>query len=165
MTTESPLYSRVRPRTQVPVWWHRTPLRPRLLGALLALVAITLAATGVLAVSPLRGFLTDRVDSQLSGFVARVADRSQGPIGPPPADAIPGVGVARLPNSFVVQVLDASGAKVSGPTIRLLDETQSLPDLPSLTSAQVVATGGIAFTVASVSLGSTLAGDRDADFR
>ncbi len=52
-----------------------TPLWTKLVASLLALVILALVATGVVGVYALRGYLMDRVDSQLLETAARYADR------------------------------------------------------------------------------------------
>ncbi|MEV0968826.1 sensor histidine kinase [Microtetraspora glauca] len=55
-------------------WSDRTPLRIKLIAAMLALVAVALAVIGVGSVSVLKGYLVDRVDAQLD-MVARDVGR------------------------------------------------------------------------------------------
>ncbi|MFF4773753.1 sensor histidine kinase [Microtetraspora fusca] len=50
-------------------WSDRTPLRIKLIAAMLALVAVALAVIGVGSVSMLSGYLVDRVDAQLDMVV------------------------------------------------------------------------------------------------
>ncbi|WP_245647293.1 sensor histidine kinase [Microtetraspora niveoalba] len=50
-------------------WSDRTPLRIKLIAAMLALVAVALAVIGVGSVSVLNGYLVDRVDAQLDMVV------------------------------------------------------------------------------------------------
>ncbi len=54
-------------------WSDRTPLRIKLIAAMLALVAAALAGIGVGSVSILSGYLVDRVDAQLDMVVHDVA--------------------------------------------------------------------------------------------
>ncbi|HEX2315421.1 MAG TPA: HAMP domain-containing sensor histidine kinase [Thermomonospora sp.] len=54
---------------------ERTPLRVKLIAAVLALVAVGLTAIGVAGVSVLRGYLVDRADAQLADTARRIADQ------------------------------------------------------------------------------------------
>ena len=79
----------------------RTPLRIKLIAAVLATVALALVAVSVASVSAMRGYLLDKTDRQLTG-VARVMARliSQ-----------PGQFQTKIPvaGQFVVQVRDVNG--------------------------------------------------------
>ncbi|MDX6216157.1 MAG: hypothetical protein QOG99_1741 [Frankiales bacterium] len=55
----------------------RTPLRVRLVGAVLLLSGLALALSGVAATASLRGYLLSRVDDQLQQTVVRFADQPQ----------------------------------------------------------------------------------------
>src|SRR4051812_9413002 len=117
------------------------------------LVAAAPAASGFVAAATLRGYLTDRVDSQLAS-VARGQEHEFG--GPGDGDEGPGHDGAgpRLPSAFVIQVLDGSGSPVGSPSYNFIDSGEPLPQFPHLTPAQAAAKHGHPFTVAAVS-GST----------
>ncbi len=126
--------------------WHRlvrlhgrTPLRIRLVAAVLALVAIALAVTGVTALSALRGYLVGRVDSQLqrishTGF-------APGPLSRPD-------GTLEHSISIVVQLDNAAGHPLSGLSRAVAPHTDE-PALPVVTSARAAVLAGHPFTVAS----------------
>src|SRR3954466_1434826 len=79
----------------------RTPLRVKLLAAVLAMVALALVVVSVASVSAMRGYLLDKTDRQLTG-VAGVMGRliSQ-----------PGPFQTKIPvaGQFVIQGRDATG--------------------------------------------------------
>ncbi len=85
----------------------RTPLWLRLVAGTLLLVALAIALTGGFAVQLLRGYLVDRVDSQLTAVGRR-------PVEPP--SPVQGAGAAIRPprqfGSFYIVVLDRYGAVV-----------------------------------------------------
>jgi two-component system, OmpR family, sensor kinase len=54
-----------------------TPLRVKLIAALLVLVTLALTATGVAGVYALRGYLIDRVDSQLADIASKYAQQKK----------------------------------------------------------------------------------------
>jgi two-component system OmpR family sensor kinase len=127
-------------------WSARLPLRIKLVAAVLALAAAALVAAGAAAATSLRGYLVDRVDSQLAQAAHPFSERS--PFGRetrlPGGDGDRG----RLPSQFVVEFVDTTGA----PTYlasQPLQEGQSPPDLPSLSLQQVVDRQGQPFTVSA----------------
>ncbi|GAA1721237.1 sensory box histidine kinase PhoR [Kribbella yunnanensis] len=128
---------------------ERYPLRVTIVVVLLTLVALALAASGVLATTIMRGYLVDKVDTQLSQVAAPI-QRGRRPA-PPPGG--PGRG---LPSQFTIQLSDPDGNAASGGPFRApLGEGEAGPDLPSLTLAQVQARNGKPFDVQAVSGGDT----------
>ncbi|MFL6139609.1 MAG: sensor histidine kinase [Frankiaceae bacterium] len=126
----------------------RTPLRVKLVAAVLALVTAGLTAAGLAAAASLRGYLMQRVDGQLAQAIGPFA----GDRGGRPHDSDDGLG-PRLPSEFYVQYVDRTGASVavrSNP----LATSDSTPALPHLTYSQARARAGEPFTVASSSDGS-----------
>lgn len=120
-----------------------TPLRVRLVGAVLLLVAVALIGSGVAASATLHGYLVDRVDDQLSGVAGHQDDHDRND-GTPPRDQ------GRLPSLFVTETLDANGKVVSGLRSNLIDSTEPLPRLPTITAAAISASGSRFFTVHAV---------------
>ena len=112
--------------------YARTPLRVRLVAALLVLVVAALAGAGVAATRTMQAYLVDRVDSQLravaeqpiSGLTATTDTRGRH------GDD----GHARLPSAYVVAVLNSRGTLVYGPTSDLVDAREPLPQLPHVTA-------------------------------
>lgn len=115
--------------------YARTPLRVRLVAALLVLVVLALTGAGVAATTTMRTYLVGRVDSQLQEVVEHPAsgraastDRHGGggaPTGDDDRD--------RLPSAYVIETLDADGGIVYGPTSDLVDAREPLPQLPRVT--------------------------------
>ena len=122
----------------------RLSLRTKLVVALLLLVAIGLAASGVVAAAALRGYLVDRVDNQL-----RQVSQSfhhEGGV-PPPGDPDNGAGIDRRgPSQFYIGVVDASGS-VSSIRDEQFGVAQSSPHLPPASSLSAAARSGDPFTV------------------
>ncbi|MEU9891503.1 HAMP domain-containing sensor histidine kinase [Sphaerisporangium sp. NPDC051011] len=119
-----------RPMPPTPSLFARTPLRVKLISAMLALVAIALAGIGVSSVSVLRGYLVDRVDQQLDTWAHDVGRRLQ---------RFPGLGLgSRVPPDGLIQVRDAAG-RVVAEAVGLEAETVPEPVLPSPSPASVVA--------------------------
>jgi two-component system OmpR family sensor kinase len=121
----------------------RTPLRVRLVVVLVLLVAVALAAAGLASTAVLRGYLLDRVDSQLTGVAQSFADHpvsgSRPPGGGGPGDQ------GAPPSEFYVQYADASGTPLSVVSNPLTAGSQ--PELPRWTLDQVVTRNGAPFTV------------------
>ena len=120
----------------------RWPLRVTLVLALLALVTAALLASGLTATALLRGYLVDRIDSQLHEAAPGISSPQnfrpwarEGRLGGPP-----------LPSNFYVQYskVDGSGREGFKQTPR---ETSSAPELPVLTLDQVKDKGPTPFTV------------------
>ncbi|MDX3005206.1 ATP-binding protein [Kribbella solani] len=130
----------------------RYPLRVTIVVVLLALVAIALAGSGVLATTIMRGYLIDRVDEQLQQTAEPLSH-----IPPDRRPAPPGAGPVRrqLPSQFVVQFSDSGGASDNGPVNSRLAETEPLPKLPALNLNQVRLLDGHPFNVDAQSGGAT----------
>jgi len=126
----------------------RLPLRIKLVAALLLLSAVGLAVAGVSGVVALRGYLMDRVDSQLEAT-------PRGPFKQPPSDGPPGEQQPeerRRPaqsTDFYIQRTDADGT-VSDRDLVPSDQAdghQDPPDLPKLDRSTVEELAGKPFTV------------------
>ncbi|MEV0290584.1 MULTISPECIES: HAMP domain-containing sensor histidine kinase [unclassified Kribbella] len=126
----------------------RYPLRVTIVVVLLTLVAVALVASGVLATTIMRGYLVDRVDTQLTK--AAVAFQQDGSATNRPPR--PGPGRNRpLPSLVVVQFNDSEGDPDDSPFRAPLAETDPLPDLPKLNLNQVRALDGKPFNTDAVS--------------
>lgn len=128
---------------------RRTPLRIKLVVAVLVLVTVGLAGSAAASITAMRHYLLSKTESELSQALRPF-------IGPRDfARAFPGDAGSRvrLPSQFFVQVSTADGTPV-GTASQPLDSTAGVPDLPRLTLAQVTARAGKFFTVGSVGSGS-----------
>ena len=125
----------------------RTPLRVQIVAALLTLVTLALLVTGVAASAALRGYLVDRVDSQLVEGAQPLTSR---PGGPGRFDR-PGPGVYRPPSEFYAQVSDAAGAVTE--VVEPLSAHGSRPALPVLDADTVAVRAGRPFTVGATAGG------------
>jgi two-component system, OmpR family, sensor kinase len=141
--------------------YGRTPLRVRLVVAMLLLVVIALAVAGAAGAATLRGYLVDRVDAQLHDAVHPIAEHGltgvtgtpRPPSGPSEPDGDQTSHAERenhLPSEFVVAVVNAAGRVAYGPTSELIDPGQALPNLPTPTSTETRAAGTRVFTVDAV---------------
>jgi two-component system, OmpR family, sensor kinase len=115
-----------------------TPLRVRLIAALLILVTLALSATGVAGVYALRGYLIDRVDSQLADIASRykklyTCDLPNSP--------------ARLTGFYMQLTGDVNC------TNGLLAEGQAAPTLPTLDDATLAEHQLVPFTVSAPGAG------------
>jgi two-component system OmpR family sensor kinase len=130
----------------------RYPLRVTIVVVLLTLVALALAASGVLATTIMRGYLLDRVDDQLRQAAMPLSHVStdRRPV-PRPG----GQGPRQLPSEFVVQFNDSEGTSEKGPVGQRLADTEPLPKLPTLNLNQVRALDGKSFEVDAQSGGAT----------
>jgi two-component system, OmpR family, sensor kinase len=107
---------------------ERTPLRVKLIVAVLALVTVALALISLASVTALRGYLVGRLDDQLervaSGFVQ---ERPPDP-GPGPG---PGGNGRRPPSPYLVQIRDAGGVILQRPGADdLLEKDLGRPEVP-----------------------------------
>ena len=125
--------------------YSRTPLRVKLIAAMLLLVTAALAGSGAVAATKLRSYLIGRVDAQLAAAQQPIGEHHGGP-----DQDDHGAGPSRLPSAYVAEVTDANGAVVSGPTSNLVDPHEPLPALPHPTGAQTQAMGPHTFTVGAV---------------
>jgi two-component system OmpR family sensor kinase len=117
----------------------RTPLRVKLVAALTVLVALALVVTGFAASKALRGYLMNRVDTNLVASAQRPDAFAQRPDGD-------GRGFRR-PDEYVFQVSGPKGGVVipfSGTA-----SNASPPKLPPVTAALVAEHGGHPFTARS----------------
>jgi two-component system, OmpR family, sensor kinase len=104
---------------------ERTPLRVKLIVAVLALVAVALALISLASVTALRGYLVDRLDDDLAMVAPRFVHEPPHKPGPRPEE-----GGERPPSPYLIQHRDANGA-VEGPSSAdLLQEGQGEPRLP-----------------------------------
>jgi two-component system OmpR family sensor kinase len=88
----------------------RTPLRVKLIAALLLLLLAALTAMSVAGVSVMRGYLVDRADRQLAEAQHQVAGQIVRDDGPRTAD---GALYLRVPSGFVAQIRNAQGELTS----------------------------------------------------
>jgi two-component system OmpR family sensor kinase len=140
-----------RPTTAIRQAVAATPLRIKLLGAVLLLATIGMTIAATVTTTALHGYLLGRVDDQLRTF-------SHGPGGgddfdyrggPPPSGPAPGdSGHRQLPSQFYVERFTAAGQYAG--TSEVLLNTQSPPKLPALTSQKAASLSQHAFTVPSV---------------
>src|SRR4051812_19093087 len=100
----------------------RTPLRIKLIAAVLTLVALALVAVSVASVSAMRGYLLDKTDRQLTG-VARVMARLINQPGPFQTK-VPVAG------QFIYQVRDATGKIVASTPRSVWRDTEPEPAIP-----------------------------------
>ncbi|MCW2604760.1 MAG: tcrY [Pseudonocardiales bacterium] len=133
--------------------WARSPLRVKLVATLMLLVIVALAGSGAAGVATLRSYLTGRVDARLRQVAAH-------PSGDLPVSgngaAAGGTGAGggptrRLPSAFVLEVADASGAIIYGPTSELMDPNEPLPDFPQHAASDSVGHKPRLMTVGAVS--------------
>ena len=141
MTAPPPPTSDTSPhRAPTPPWTARFSLRVRVLVLVLLTVAASMVVAGLASATALRGYLLDRVDSQLAQSIRSLSDR-------PAGDGVPGGGRApAAPFAYYVAQYGPSGElrwayRVPG----------AEPDLADLSAAEVAGQSGEAFTVPSAS--------------
>lgn len=110
---------------------ERYPLRITIVLVLLTLVTGALLASGLVATTIMRGYLVDRVDSQLVKFAPGQARRPVGLIDRPG----PGGNFKPPPSPFLVQYFGPTGAYLG--QLERGESTDPPPDLPTLTSEQI----------------------------
>ncbi len=119
----------------------RTPLRVKLVAAVLAMVALALVAVSVASVSAMRGYLLDRTDQQLTSVarvVAHVATQ------PGYAQRVP------ITGPYPVELCDATGQVIWRSTRPLWRAVESDPDVPQ-DGAWLAAHAGESVTVHAIS--------------
>jgi two-component system OmpR family sensor kinase len=125
---------------------ERYPLRVTIVLVLLALVTAALLASGLVATTIMRGYMIDRVDTQLQDTAKQLStprDGWQSPEQPPPGRP----NGPKLPSVFIVQRFDTAGNRTEAPFRQPLDQSAAQPKLPSLTLVQVVGMNGKVFSV------------------
>jgi two-component system OmpR family sensor kinase len=98
----------------------RTPLRIKLIAAVLTLVTLALIVVGVASVSLMRDYLLQRTDLQLQDLLHR-AERSL---------AVPGKPLPAQGGGSVVQVRDAQGKVLTTTSVLPWGTVQPVPDVP-----------------------------------
>jgi two-component system OmpR family sensor kinase len=117
----------------------RTPLRVTLVAAVLVLVAMALGVMGIAATASLRGYLIDRIDSQLRAVANGPADRFLHDLA-----GTPNATGARVPSAYYLQLSDSSGHVIVSQSAALHDE--SPPRLPILNQAAATRLANQPFT-------------------
>ncbi len=105
---------------------ERTPLRVKLIVAMLALVTVALVLSSLAGVTALRGYLVGRLDDQLEAVAPLFVHER--PPGPGPGSE---GGGRRPPSPYLVQIRDANGTVVERPGADLLEQGQGKPVLPA----------------------------------
>jgi two-component system OmpR family sensor kinase len=120
-------------------WSARTPLRVKLVLAVLALSAIVLLVVGLAATAALRNYLAAQDDERLQSTLEQVVRQIDRPG--------PAVGTVFVPSGAFSDLLNAAGESISDENNTIGD---SVPDLPVLDAAEVRRRAGEPFTVGSV---------------
>jgi two-component system OmpR family sensor kinase len=128
-----------------------TPLRLRLVGAVLLLVAVALIGSGAVAAATMRNYLVSRVDEQLAGVAGHADNLFQDPDGDHGPGGPDGGSDGRLPSVYVSEVLGPTGRPIAAVDSNLIDTQEPLPALPRITAAQIRRQGEHYFTVPAVS--------------
>jgi two-component system OmpR family sensor kinase len=125
---------------------QRTPLRVKLITALLALVALALVVISFISTAVFRGYLLNQADTQLSGLaVSAQADLSARLSGAPSGSQMPH---AFTPNGWIVELLDPNGNQLDfGNSQTLHVPGPQVPTSPSWLAAHA----GKAVTVPALS--------------
>ncbi|MFF1819390.1 sensor histidine kinase [Kribbella sp. NPDC058245] len=119
---------------------------------LLTLVALALVGSGVVATTIMRGYLVDKIDTQLSQVATPFANGDR-----PPPQFRGGKNSGRpLPSQFVIQINWPDGSPVDdGPHQAPLAEGAAPPKLPTLDLDDIRALKGEPFNVSATSGGDT----------
>jgi len=125
-------------------------LRVRLVAGLLVLAAIGLTVSGAAAVVALRGYLDDRVDSQLTLTAQQIQNRLERQLSSPDELGYGG-GPVYVPSAYFVQIGDAQGKALIPPSRYTLRSGEKPPKLPTWTPAQAKSHGSSPFFVAATS--------------
>ncbi|HEY2957854.1 MAG TPA: HAMP domain-containing sensor histidine kinase [Actinomycetota bacterium] len=125
----------------------RTPLRVRLIAAVLLLVTVSLTLISVAGIAVLRGSLVGRLDDQLGRVTAMTLHGlAEGRVLGPPTESR-----VRPPSPYLVALLDPSGGVVQTWDLTPLQNGQAPPRLPAAAALQSRA--GSPFTAPAASGG------------
>jgi two-component system OmpR family sensor kinase len=124
------------------ITWTRLPLRTQLTALFTALLLVGLTLTGVAALSLLRRSLVAELDAQLATSARALATHALLTGGEPREEADERV----LPSDYQAVFLDVDGNAVQRYSTA---DDAAAPDVPALTSDEVVALDGAPFTVGS----------------
>jgi two-component system OmpR family sensor kinase len=159
--------------TKLRSWGARMPLRVRLVVLMTTLVTVALVVAGFTATASLRGYLLDRVDSQLKSAAQQISDRAASDGvgnnefhsnrtgaggtdgadgtaeggGAPPAGGGPGGAYNQgvLPTQpYYAVIFNAAGSQIG-----MVQGTTGVPDIPKIDSAEAAKRGSSPFTVGS----------------
>ncbi len=108
----------------------RTPLRIKLVAALLALVAVALLATGLAVTTGLRGYLVQQVDQDLAGPIGDIRAENQNGASPFGRSRAEYLRIASLDGATI-------GEQVFGPAV----------SSPNISDRRILAAGSAPFTV------------------
>jgi two-component system, OmpR family, sensor kinase len=123
-----------------------TPLRVKLMAALLVLVSLALVGTGVAGAYALRGYLMDKVDSQLAATgTGGTWPAELGCVKSVSGTTDPDTGRPAESSAFYTERVDSDGYKCVG--MAASKSGQTAPALPKLDDAERERRGGEPFTV------------------
>ena len=125
-----------------------TPLRVRLVAAVLILAALALLATGLVGTTALRGYLMSRVDGQLAGIASSVQDRISH--GFPAVDRNGSVGGSSPGTVESYLAASTADGQLTDALVPSVGPQLQKPALPLLTAATATARNGRPFTATAV---------------
>jgi two-component system, OmpR family, sensor kinase len=126
----------------------RSPLRIKLVAAMLGLLVIGLAVTGVAAWTAMRSYLTKQVDVTLTAAAqnVRVSPSALGDLAAATCLSPDDGRFGGQPTSYFVQVTNSTGTLACAPSD---GSARFAPHIPSMTTQQAALLGGAPFTVGS----------------
>ena len=138
-TSVAPPGPRRSPLDPIRGYWDGVPMRARLVGILVTLLVVALAATGWGTQHVLRDYLVTKVDTQLTRSVNQVLAQYHNGWGDGPG---------RGPSDYVVRATTDSGITAF---MTPYDPKSAYPNIPVLTSAEATKMNGESYSIGSIS--------------
>ena len=124
----------------------RTPLRVKLMAALLVLTTAAVGITGATATAVLRDYLVDRLDNRLEVFTNTAMPFMSQPQTPPGAPSASVLTLPRLPNPYFLVSFDPAGRELRRENAQL-EAPGAAPRLKPVTLGEAEARAGAPFDV------------------
>ena len=145
------------PRARLRGLSARTPLRVKLMAALLVLTTAAVGITGATATAVLREYLVDRLDSRLELYTNTAMPYMSQPLTPPGSPSISPLTLPRLPNPYFLISFDPEGKELRRENAQI-DAPGAAPRLRPVTLPEAETLAGTPFYIDAV-------GGNQADWR
>ncbi len=140
------------PRARLQGLSARTPLRVKLMAALLVLTTAAVGITGATATAVLRDYLVDRLDNRLELFTNTAMPYMSQPVTAPGTPTVPALTLPRLPNPYFLVSFDPQGRELRRENPQF-EAPGAAPRLRPVTLAEAEARTGSPFDVPAVRSG------------
>ncbi len=134
------------PRARLRGLSARTPLRVKLMAALLVLTTAAVGITGATATAVLRNYLVDRLDNRLELYTNTAMPYMSQPVRAPGSSATSALTLPRLPNPYFLISFDAEGKELRRENAQF-EAPGAAPRLRPITLAEAEVKAGAPFDV------------------